>query len=128
MTASCKPTDELDAILRRALKGVLQERKLAQKKRFDPIKSDPDLTSYDVGYNELPRAEDYRQGQEVVQRKEWRVYGITSSADYLRRLFQDNGEVVRNNQASHGGTVASEYKLMDWSKYLVKRWPRRKAI
>jgi flagellar biosynthesis/type III secretory pathway chaperone len=68
---------------------------------------------YDANGNGLPRAEDYRQGHEVVERREWEAYGIMSSADYLRQLFQENGEVIRANQTSNGDITVFDDKSMD---------------
>jgi len=87
---------------------------IAISSSFDPLKSEPDSTSYDANSGELPRAEDYRQRQDVVQRNEWEACGITSSADYLRRLYQDDGEVVRTNQTSSGDTKVFDDNLVDW--------------
>lgn len=92
---------------------------IAISSSFDPFKSDSSSVIYDANDNRLPRAEDYRQGHEVVQRKEWEAYGITSSADYLRRIFQDNGELVRANQTSNEDAKIFDDKAMDWSEHLA---------
>lgn len=88
---------------------------IAISNSFDPLESDPDSMIHDTNDGRLPRAEDYRQGQDVVQRKEWEACGITSSADYLRRLFQDDGEVLRANQPRKKDTFES----MAFSAYFL---------
>jgi hypothetical protein len=42
--------------------------------------------------------EDYVQAQSAVNQPEWRAQGIRSSADFLRRIFQDTGCVLRTQE------------------------------
>lgn len=43
--------------------------------------------------------EDYREAQRAVGQLEWASQNITGSADYLRRLFEDDGETLQSIQA-----------------------------
>jgi hypothetical protein len=56
----------------------------------------------------IPSPEAYQQAREAVNYADWHLTGIHNSGDYLKKLFQDEGGVLRFNPAKPQADVVTD--------------------
>lgn len=78
---------------------------IASSSTYDPLTRNFSAESNNLGDEEASRVEDYKLAQYASQREIWESIGVTSTADYLKQIFEDDGKDMDSELCTAGTTI-----------------------